>query len=93
MKVLANQTLFDIALQEFGDARAVFDLAVKNNRNVTEDLTAGQTLNSELSTLNSNLDILTFYKNRNIQPATFINAAELLDGIDYMQIQNDFLIR
>ena len=37
--VLENQTLFDIALQEYGDATAVFDI-MENNKAVVASITA-----------------------------------------------------
>lgn len=42
--VLQNQTLLDIAVQEYGNAQAAFDIAVANNIGVTDDLTPGQKL-------------------------------------------------
>ena len=42
--VLNNQSLWDIALQEYGTVEAVFELARANDMGVTDLLTAGQEL-------------------------------------------------
>ncbi len=43
-KVVARQSLLDIAIQQCGDATAVFQLAVLNGLSITDDLEAGQTI-------------------------------------------------
>ena len=43
--VRPNQSLFDIAIQEYGRAEAAFAVAKENDLSITEDLTTGQILN------------------------------------------------
>ena len=67
--VLNGQSLFDIALQEFGTVEAVFDIALLNELSVTDSLDAGTELSLPSSTDTDEL-ILKHYKKNNIKPAT-----------------------
>ena len=74
MKVAKNQNIFDVALQKTGSVSAAFDLAVLNGLSVTDDLTPG----TELKLLDvTNKDIVDYYKNRGLVPATRIEDFEL----------------
>ena len=44
IKVIAGQTLFDIAVQVYGDVRSVIILAMSNNISVTQTLAPGMEL-------------------------------------------------
>jgi hypothetical protein len=93
--VIYNQNLLDIAIQEYGDPCAAFDLALQNNINITDALPVGSAI--ELATSNHlNNDILQYYKRKRMNPATNvagINNSNEFQGIDYMQIDNTFKIR
>ncbi len=92
--ILHHQSLLDLAIQYTGTAENVFDLALQNNRSITDDLEAGEALNFEPSTLNQNKDILNYYTAKNIQPATAITAAvEQPQGISYWAIGIDFIVQ
>jgi LysM repeat protein len=67
MRVLAGQTLIDIAIQYLGSAESAFELAVLNGLSITDDIIAGQEL---LLPEPSNKTISTYYKNKGIKPAT-----------------------
>lgn len=66
-KVLENQSLFDIAIQECGSAEAAYDIAKLNGLSVTDELTPGQELNIPTP---ENRNIASYYRQRNIKPAT-----------------------
>lgn len=69
--VASGQTLFDIALSEFGSVDAAFELADINDLNVTDDLYSGQLLKK---TFIVNKSIHKFYKQRCILPATWFDG-------------------
>lgn len=68
VKILPNQTLLDIAIQECGTAEAVVDIALANGLSVTADIDAGTLLKIPLITKND--EILNYYKQHGIKPAT-----------------------
>lgn len=96
INVLHNQSLLDLAIQHTGSVENAFDLALANNRSITDDLEAGETLSFEFSTINPNKDILSYYIAKKLQPATAISeqlsANSIPQGIDYWAIQMDFIV-
>jgi hypothetical protein len=69
MTVQANQSLFDIAVQEKGSVFAAFDLAVANDIAVTDDLTPGDVL-QDIQTAFVNVDVAAFFKGKKQSIAT-----------------------
>lgn len=65
-----NQSLFDITLQEYGDIRAVFELALLNDISWTDILFTGMNLEVPISKF-SNQTIKDYYARENIELATF----------------------
>lgn len=96
--VLHNQSLLDLALQHTGTIESIFELAVLNEKSVTDDMVAGASLNvSTLSVGARNKDILAYYTAKNIQPATAFTKAdkqvlERLEGISIWAINLDFIV-
>lgn len=96
--VLHNQSLLDLALQHTGTIESVFELAVLNEKSVTDDMVAGASLNvPPLSEGARNKDILAYYTAKNLQPATAFTKAdeevfERLEGISIWAINLDFAI-
>ena len=75
MKVLQGQTLIDIAIRYCGSADAVYDIAVLNGLSVTDDPTG---LDMSLPMV-VNAEIVTYYANKGLCPATALVAqAELV---------------
>jgi len=77
-----------------GGIDAAFQIALINNLSVTSDLKVGSYLKMPLDFIDN--EFLDFFKN--IKPATSntINQEELTqlpDGIDYMSIENDFIVK
>lgn len=81
--VLANQNLFDLSLQLFGDVRAVFDLALENNLSITEDLIPGEILNISGSS-NINIDVKAYFSNKKYHIATVVRESSSTSEIDYL---------
>ncbi len=96
IKPQENQNIFDVSLQEYGSIEKVFDLLDDNDRfNLTEDLSVYEDLKIGREAFKK--DIVEYYNTRNLKPATAITEEEqyLLDnfsGIDYMIIEDDFII-
>lgn len=95
--ILHNQSLLDLAIQHTGTAENAFDLALANNRSLTDDLQAGESLGLTTHGIQPNKDILNYYQSKKLQPATGINyqSSTINDkprGIDYWVIQMDFIV-
>lgn len=70
VKVLDNQSLFDIALMHCGKAELAYDIAIANGISVTDSVSVG----SEITIpdgLKVNNDIVQFYKQNGVKPATY----------------------
>jgi hypothetical protein len=96
IKPQENQNIFDISLQEYGSIEKVFDLLEDNDQfNITDDISVYEELKIGREAFKK--DIVEYYNSRKLKPATSIIAEEeyLLEnfsGIDYMIIEDDFII-
>jgi len=96
IKPQENQNIFDISLQEYGSIEKVFDILEDNDQfNLTDDISVYEDLKIGREAFKK--DIVEYYNARNLKPATAITDEEqyLLDnfsGIDYMIIEDDFII-
>lgn len=89
VQVANKQSLLDISLQEYGNAKAIFDLALANNMGITDDLVASVLLDI-VDSDKTDLDIVNFYKNRGIKPATALhNLPWEIVGIGIMTIESN----
>jgi len=71
-----NQSLFDISIKAFGSVAFVFDLALHNGLSITSVLEPGQEIEiPELETKDQ--DIVDYYNENGIEPATTITADQL----------------
>lgn len=98
ISVLPLQSLLDLAIQHTGTAENAFDLALANNRSLTDDLEAGDWLVANSQELKANKDILNYYTAKNIQPATAISQwqtanSDKPEGISYWAIGVDFIVQ
>ncbi len=84
-----RQTLFDIALQMSGSIESVFELAMENDLSLTEDLNV-QDLKEAGSVVNA--QIKAHYESNKITPATAIESI-IESGIEFMEIEYDFIVR
>jgi hypothetical protein len=75
--VLHNQSLLDLAVQEYGTAEAVVPLALANGLTVTGLLVAGQQLRG--IDVAGDAAIVRYYSANNIKPAT---ATTLIAGAE-----------
>ena len=66
--VLHNQTLLDIAIQQYGSAEAVFILAAENQISPSQDLEAGTEV--RVPEIHINKDMESYCKTNHVNPAT-----------------------
>jgi hypothetical protein len=95
VKVLNNQSLFDIAIQTLGSAEAAFDIALANNLSITDDLEVGHLLQIPQQTSDYvKKQTVEYYRINGIKPATAIDneITVLLEGIEFWAIEYDFII-
>ena len=88
IKVLNNQSLFDIALQATGSIEAVFDIAALNGIDITDDLPVGIPL---IVPKVVNRQIVEYYRVNGIIPATALET-EMNEGIEFWAIEYDFIV-
>ena len=101
--VKLHQTLLDLAIQENGSIENALQWAVSNDLSLTDDLVAGQSINSVEQTRNyTQNQVVSVFGARALKPATgfrkidqsVFDALELADcGIDCMEIESTFLVR
>lgn len=91
MRVKDNQSLLDVAVQTSGSVESAFEIAVKNNISVAGSLKAGDELEN-VSVANNK--IVDQFKIKELVSATAFNkdVRGQLSGIDYMTIEEDFII-
>ncbi|MCT2563943.1 hypothetical protein [Chryseobacterium herbae] len=95
-KVLHNQTLLDISIQNTGSVQNCFQIALANGISVTDALTTGSNLEgAKIAVVDE--DIQFYFKAKKIQPATGIteNLIEIkpLGGVNYWAIEETFEIQ
>lgn len=88
--VLNNQNLLDIALQEFGNAKAAFDLCLSNGLNLTDEA-IGLEVSIQANDY-TDTTMLNFYNERHIKPAT-VNPALAPEGVGFDIVENTLYIR
>lgn len=94
VNVKPHQCLLDISMQEKGSIAALFDFAVANARSITDDFTAGESLQIP------EIEILDRVVWQELQEVGVVpsngytteDIAIVVGGIGYMGIQQDFRI-
>ncbi|MFK7099467.1 hypothetical protein V3471_00530 [Flavobacterium oreochromis] len=93
--VLSNQSLFDVAIQHTGNVKTLFDLALHNNLSITQELKPSNEL--VVKTVNASKEVSNYLRTTNEQPATALTQTQIEvlqpQGIGYMIIANDFIVR
>lgn len=93
MQVLNDQTMTDITIQEYGTLDKLFDLARGIGKGITDDLVPGEVLEVPVLVVTPGADKarrkLKLPENK---PASRWDGSVRLTGIDFMQIENDFIV-
>jgi hypothetical protein len=92
---LNNQTLLDIAIQEYGTIESIFELAMANDLSIHTSAVAGAVY--QIPQVKNNTEVLNYYKNQQIKPSTKITSAHkdaivTPSGIGYMAIGATFIV-
>jgi hypothetical protein len=92
--VREGQTLLDISIQDTGDIQRLFEIAVANNKSITEDLVIGDEITTPSAEVNLQ-DVVLSFSSTSHKPASGLSADDLLQlqgGIGYMGVQLDFKV-
>jgi len=89
LKALSGQSLFDLALQSSGSVEAAFELALMNSIGITDDIVPG--INLTVASV-VNKQIADYYKNKGITPATYSVTESGIGGIEYWEIETEFMV-
>jgi hypothetical protein len=87
IKVLSLQSFLDLSIQYTGNVYNAFEIALANNKSVTDSLTVGETLIIPNGLTKSNKE-LQYFAARNLLPATAMTTPKR--NIDYSFPQGEF---
>jgi hypothetical protein len=93
-QVLHNQSLLDFTVHHCGKLEALMELCFANGISPTAEITPGTVLEVP-DTIDKAVDIVNFFRFKNIEPACdFVGNTlpDVLTGIDYMIIGTDFIV-
>lgn len=91
VRVLPNQSLFDIAVRHLGSAEGVFELARINGLTITSELQAGQVL--QLNEVGDPRVVQNFVQER-IDPGSSLESGySEPQGIGYWIIGQNFIVQ
>ena len=94
VKIEHGQTQVDIAIQELGDIERLFEIALLNDKRITDDLPAGSFIQVPDYDLRKR-DIVNVFKlpvNKPASGVALINGEPQPEGIEYWGIEMDFVI-
>lgn len=81
----SQQSLIDLAIQEYGSIEGLIDLAIRNGKSITDLLTIGESLQIGSPT---NAEAAKFYADRKIKVAT---GAESISTTDFDETDYNYL--
>ena len=85
-----GQWLGDIAVREAGSIEAVVEMAIINDRSITDKMAVGSTL---LKPTPIDRRVMNYYKINNIYPATATEPdGKSFGGIGYMAVEITFIV-
>lgn len=85
-----RQTITDIAVQYAGDAAMAPVIAKANGLNLTDEIPVGTEV---MIPAVANNGVSTYFRINNQSPAMKVSTENRPDGIDYMEINNDFIVQ
>lgn len=96
IKILNNQSVFDVAIQYTGNVSNAFVIAKYNNLAIHQELTPGQEIETPKKLI-VNKDIVDFYKKQRIIPGTALTTNDITnvngcEGIECWVIEHDFIV-
>ncbi|MFK7048720.1 hypothetical protein FLACOL_01062 [Flavobacterium columnare] len=95
IQIKHNQSLLDFTVQEKGTIEALFEVALLNNKSITDNLLVGSCLESPSATIDK--QITDYFKNKKLVPASALTQTQIQNlepqGIGYMSIGFDFTVQ
>jgi hypothetical protein len=89
IKVLNQQSVFDVAIQHSGSPEAAFLLAASNDLSITDELEVGSELDKTEVT---NKNVAGYYANRKLLPATGFSLDDgFEEGIEFWYVEYDLV--
>lgn len=85
------QTLFDIAIETSGSVASIFELAADNDLSITSDVVPGSIIEYDESVVFDG-NVLNYYQKYRHRSVSGILEEEN-EGIDFMGIEFDFIVR
>lgn len=82
-----GQCVKDLALQYYGTVEGMMDIARLNNISMTENILPGQTLKVD----KQDNDVVRYLESGKHIPAN--NDSSLFEGINYWEIEEDFIVQ
>lgn len=97
VKVRHKQSFFDIAIQENGNLLDIINMAIINELSITDVLFVNSEVQHTLA-ITASTELVAYYKKNNIHPATALTEeaeapGELFEGIGFMALEDNFIIR
>jgi hypothetical protein len=89
MKVVYGQNIIDVAIQEYGKAEAIFELAQANGLSLSEIMDVGQSLGIDANNI-QDLEIVQFFKERNFIVVTGNETEATVTGDFGLEFNEDF---
>lgn len=93
--ILEGQTIIDLATQDLGDPERAMEIAVLNDRSITDHLVPGELLETPTAE-ESKYNMLRLFSNPANAPASDETDVEIIpvnEGIGYWRIENDFIVQ
>ena len=94
--ILALQSLLDVAIQQTGKIENVLQIAIENNRSITDELVNQDKLLITNETINSS-KVLQYFDSKQLKIATAITLQDTVQmptiGIGTMIIGNNFIVQ
>lgn len=73
--VINNQSIFDLAIQEYGDAEAIVNVALDNNLSITDKLSPGQKIKLPIYENKKN-QMVDYFANKKLSIVTAITEQQ-----------------
>ena len=90
ISVLTGQSLFDLAIQGTGSIEGVFGLAKAAGLSITDELPSGMVIPVPIPLADP--QVAEYYAARRITPATATTTDIILEGVEFWNIELDFIV-
>lgn len=94
VSVIENQTFFDLAVEQTGSVLSIFEMALANDKSITDDITASEEVIIP-ETKFFLKDMVEYFKAKNHNMATYgaLDDFDSFLGIGYWILEVDFQVK